>query len=279
MRRGSTLHKPTEPHQQGPDLHEDSSPWATTRQRNTKDPYDLISSNSKIRALERRETTGRHEFTARRLAELSLGARHAGRGFEPSSPRFAPGPRRTPCVKYILYTHAFGVTFVACCRVPHWHPARQAGGQTRLGTTAMLGGDAAPGTAAPGQRSSPTDDLCHVLALPAGAAPPCSRRCRAPPPGVLAALVLGIVLGVVVIREKRGRDTRCDAEGHGALRDASARLDDLREAVTMLEDAGRAARARRRASAQIETALRTRSNPRPRNAAVAVEPATVIGVN
>ena len=59
---------PTEPHQQGPDLHEDSSPRATTRQRNTKDPYDLISSNSKIRALERRETTGRHEFTARRLA-------------------------------------------------------------------------------------------------------------------------------------------------------------------------------------------------------------------
>ena len=92
---------PTEPHQQGPDLHEDSSPWATTRQRNTKDPYDLILSNSKIRALERRETTGRHEFTARRLAELSLGARRAGRGFEPSLPRVAtPGPRRTPCVKY-----------------------------------------------------------------------------------------------------------------------------------------------------------------------------------
>ena len=77
---------PTEPHQQGPDLHEDSSPWATTRQRNTKDPYDLILSNSKIRALERRETTGRHEFTARRLAELSLGARRAGRGF--TSPLF-----------------------------------------------------------------------------------------------------------------------------------------------------------------------------------------------
>merc|ERR1712072_955232 len=34
--------------------------------------------HSKIRALERRETTGRHEFTARRLAELSLGA--AARG-------------------------------------------------------------------------------------------------------------------------------------------------------------------------------------------------------
>merc|ERR1712072_98080 len=56
--------------------------------------------HSKIRALERRETTGRHEFTARRLAELSLGARHAG---EDSSPLFkfrASGPRRTPCVKY-----------------------------------------------------------------------------------------------------------------------------------------------------------------------------------
>ena len=52
-------------------------------------PYDLILSNSKIRALERRETTGRHEFTARRLAELSLGTRYAGRGFEPSLPRFA----------------------------------------------------------------------------------------------------------------------------------------------------------------------------------------------
>merc|ERR1711939_577337 len=48
-----------------------------------------------------RDTTGRHEFTERRLAELSLGARHAGRGFEPSLPRVAtPGPRRTPCVKY-----------------------------------------------------------------------------------------------------------------------------------------------------------------------------------
>ena len=93
---------PTEPQQQqGPDLHEDSSPWATTRQRNTKDPYDLILSNSKIRAFWRRETTGRHEFTARRLAELSLGARRAGRGFEPSSSALrAPGPRRTPCVKY-----------------------------------------------------------------------------------------------------------------------------------------------------------------------------------
>ena len=30
--------------------------------------------------------------------------------------------------------------------------------------------------------------------------------------GILAALILGIVLGVVVIREKRGRDTRRDAK-------------------------------------------------------------------
>merc|ERR1712072_497781 len=71
---------PTEPHQQGPDLHEDSSPWATTRQRNTKDPYDLILSNSKIRALERRETTGRHEFTARRLAYSGAELGRAARG-------------------------------------------------------------------------------------------------------------------------------------------------------------------------------------------------------
>merc|ERR1712072_1044514 len=55
---------------------------------------------TRIRALGQRETTGRHEFTARRLAELSLGARRARRGFEPSLPRFSPGPRRTPCVKY-----------------------------------------------------------------------------------------------------------------------------------------------------------------------------------
>ena len=89
---------PTEPHQQGPDLHEDSSPWATTRQRNTKDPYDLISSNSKIRALERRETTGRHEFTARRLAYSGDELGRAARGERTPSPllrasRLAPlGP-------------------------------------------------------------------------------------------------------------------------------------------------------------------------------------------
>ena len=92
-------------------------------------PYDLILSNSKIRALERRETTGRHEFTARQLAELSLGARRAGRGFEPSSPRFAPGPRRTPCVKYdscaIIYLVAFFVEVLLPC-VPRWRShARQ----------------------------------------------------------------------------------------------------------------------------------------------------------
>ena len=101
-RRGE-LSPPTEPHQQGPDLHEDSSPRATTRQRNTKDPYDLISSNSKIRALERRETTGRHEFTARRLAYSGAELGRTARGERIralSSALRAPGPRRTPCVKY-----------------------------------------------------------------------------------------------------------------------------------------------------------------------------------
>ena len=101
-------------------------------------PYDLILSNSKIRALERRETTGRHEFTARRLAELSLGARHAGRGFEPSLPRVAtPGPRRTPCVKYdscaIIYLLETFSVAVLLPRVPRCMRDR-ARGQTRLGS-------------------------------------------------------------------------------------------------------------------------------------------------
>merc|ERR1711939_1007427 len=49
MRSGSTqFHCRRSRTKQGPDLHEDSSPWATTRQRNTKDPYDLISSTRRF---------------------------------------------------------------------------------------------------------------------------------------------------------------------------------------------------------------------------------------
>ena len=179
MRSGSTqieLSLPTEPHQQGPDLHEDSSPWATTRQRNTKDPYDLILSNSKIRALERRETTGRHEFTARRLAEASLGARHAGGGIRASLPRFAPGPRRTPCVKYdfarnYLSSRDYTRTYSSMLR----------------GDTSCVWGQ--------GKSSTSTDDPCHV----AGSSPALFRPRRCPRRlGVLVVLVLGIVLGVVI---------------------------------------------------------------------------------
>ena len=176
-------------------MHEDSSPWATTRQRNTKDPYDLISSNSKIRAFWRRETTGRHEFTARRLAELSLGARRAGRGFEPSSSALrAPGPRRTPCVKYdscaIIYLSSRNV-----CEKLHTelqlHAARR--DFLRLGPEVVhLDRGPVPRSWIFARRlgATLTRDAVELLRLL----------------GVLAALVLGIVLGVVIIGEKGGRD-------------------------------------------------------------------------
>merc|ERR1711977_27465 len=67
---------PTEPHQQGPDLHEDSSPWATTRQRNTKDlrPRTATLEDSSLGAARDDRSTRVHGAAASR-AELGRGAR------------------------------------------------------------------------------------------------------------------------------------------------------------------------------------------------------------